>query len=367
MPPVPFLDLKEGYLELKPDIDAAVSRVVESGWYILGPEVEEFEKRYAEFCEAKHCVTVANGLDALVLSLRALNIGPGDEVIVPANTFIATWLAVSAVGAAPVPVEPDPRTCNIDPALIGAAVTTRTRAIIAVHLYGQPADIDPILAMGQKHGLAIVEDAAQAHGAVYRNRQIGAHSDAVCWSFYPGKNLGAMGDGGGVTTNRDDVADRLRVLRNYGSREKYINEVQGPNSRLDPVQAAVLSVKLDHLKKWNARRRVLARRYLDGLTGVGLPYVPNWADPVWHLFVIRHPKRDQLQSELTELGVGTAIHYPVPPHLQQAYADQGFSKGDFPLSENMAGDMLSLPIGPQLTHADQDVVIDAVNRIAARI
>lgn len=364
MQAVPFLDLRAGYLALKPDIDAAVARVLDSGWYILGPEVDVFEEAFAAFCCASDCVGVANGLDALILSLRALDIGQGDEVIVSSNTFIATWLAVSAVGATPVPVEPDPLTYNIDPALIRAAITPQTRAVIAVHLYGQPADLGPILATAKQHHLAVIEDAAQAHGAAYSATRIGAHSDVVCWSFYPGKNLGAMGDGGAVTTNRNDIATRIRTLRNYGSRAKYVNEEQGINSRLDPLQAAILGVKLAHLDEWTEKRRGIARHYIDNLAGVTLPHVPNWADPVWHLFVIRHPKRDALMAKLAEEGISTMIHYPIPPHLQEAYAMCGYAKGAFPLAEQFADDMLSLPIGPHMPQDAQDKVIEAINRLA---
>jgi len=253
---IPFLDLGAAYRELKTEIDAAVHRVLDSGWYILGPEVEAFEAEWAAFCEADHAVGVANGLDALILALRALDIGAGDEVIVPSNTYVATWLAVTAVGARPVPVEPDLATHNIDPARIAAAISPATRALLPVHLYGQPADLDPILTIARQHGLTVIEDAAQAHGARYKGQRIGAHGDVVCWSFYPGKNLGAQGDGGAVTTNRADLADRISVLRNYGSRVKYVNEVQGVNSRLDPIQAAVLRAKLRHLDAWTERRRI---------------------------------------------------------------------------------------------------------------
>ncbi len=257
----------------------------------------------------------------------ALDIGPGDEVIVPSNTYIATWLAVSQCGATPVPVEPDERTYNLDPNRIEAAITPRTKAILPVHLYGQPADLDPILAIARQHGLRVLEDAAQAHGARYKGRRIGGHGDAVAWSFYPGKNLGALGDGGAVTTNDPEIADRLRVLRNYGSRVKYVNEVQGVNSRLDPLQAAILHVKLRHLDDWNARRAAIAAHYREGLaaTGLILPHVPAWAEPVWHLFIVRHPQRDALQRHLHEAGIGTLIHYPIPPHgsrLTQAPASR---------------------------------------------
>lgn len=367
MSAIPFLDLRAGYLALKPEIDAAVARVLDSGWYIMGPEVEAFEHAFAVYCEAAECVGVANGLDALILSLRALEIGQGDEVIVPSNTFIATWLAVSAVGAVPIPVEPDLHTYNIDPEQIAAAITPKTRAIIAVHLYGQPADLDPILTIARNNNLAVIEDAAQTHGAAYKTTRIGAHSDVVCWSFYPGKNLGAMGDGGAITTNRSDIAERVRVLRNYGSRAKYVNEEQGTNSRLDPLQAAILKVKLDHLDDWTRRRREIARQYIDNLSGVTLPHVPNWADPVWHLFVIRHPQRDQLMSQLSEEGISTMIHYPIPPHLQQAYTQCGYQKGDFPRAEQYANDMLSLPIGPQMLPEAQEKVIETVNRLVAAL
>ena len=355
---VPFLDLHAAYLELKPEIDAAIARVLDSGWYILGPEVEAFEAEYAAYCEAEHAIGVANGLDALHLALLAMGVGPGDEVIVPSNTYIATWLAVSQCGATPVPVEPVEATYNIDPARIEAAITPATRVILPVHLYGQPADLDPILAIARKHGLRVLEDAAQAHGARYKGRRIGAHGDAVAWSFYPGKNLGALGDGGAVTTNDPELADRIRVLRNYGSRVKYVNEVKGFNSRLDPIQAAVLRVKLRVLDEWNARRQGIAQRYLEGLAGSGLvlPQVPEWAEPVWHLFVVRHPERDALVKRLAEAGVGTLIHYPVPPHLQAAYAEMGFGVGAFPVAERMAGEVVSLPMGGQMAAEGVEVI-----------
>lgn len=364
---VPFLDLRAGYLALKPEIDAAVARVMDSGWYILGPEVDTFETAFANFCNSQHCVGVANGLDALILSLRALDVGPGDEVIVPSNTFIATWLAVSAVGAMPIPVEPDPLTYNINPSLVPSAITSKTCAIIAVHLYGQPADLDPLIATAQQHGLGVIEDAAQAHGAEYKNSRIGAAADVVCWSFYPGKNLGALGDGGAITTNRADIAARVRTLRNYGSNQKYVNVEQGTNSRLDPIQAAVLSVKLDHLVDWTSKRQAIAKNYLDNLRGVTLPFVPDWAEPVWHLFVIRHEKRDELMSGLAGEGITTMVHYPIPPHLQEAYKMACNEKGSFPLAEQFADDMLSLPIGPQMLIEDQNRVIEAVNRLAAKL
>jgi dTDP-4-amino-4,6-dideoxygalactose transaminase len=335
---VPFLDLAAPYAELREDIDAATARAVASGWYILGPEVARFETDFAAFCGAAEAVGVGNGLDALILALRAAEIGAGDEVIVPSNTFVATWLAVTEVGARPVPVEPDPATCNIDPDRIEAAITPRTRAILPVHLYGQPADLDPILEIATRHGVRVIEDAAQAHGARYRGRRIGAHGDMTCWSFYPGKNLGAMGDAGGITTDDPALAERLRMLRNYGSREKYVNEVAGLNSRLDPIQAAILGVKLARLDAWTERRRAIAARYLEGLadTGLILPHVPDFADPVWHLFVVRHPARDAVQAGLAAAGIDTLIHYPIPPHAQQAYRALGLTDADLPLAASLA-------------------------------
>ncbi len=364
---IPFLDLKGPYLELKDEIDEAISRVVSSGWFIGGGECDQFEADYAKYCEAKHCIGLANGLDALHLALRAMDVGPGDEVIVPSNTYIATWLAVSQCGATPVPVEPDERSYNIDPALIEAAITPRTKVILPVHLYGQPADMDPILAIARKHGLRVLEDGAQAHGARYKGKRLGAHGDAVAWSFYPGKNLGALGDGGAVTTNDAQLADRLRVLRNYGSRVKYVNEVQGYNSRLDPLQAAVLSVKLRHLDSWNARRRAVAAAYTVGLQGCGLvlPHVPDTMEPAWHLYVVRSQTRDRLQQQLATAGVGSLIHYPIPPHKQAAYASAGFAASAFPLATAMADEVLSLPMGPHLNEADLDAVIAAARKAMA--
>ena len=361
---IPFLDLKAPYLELKQELDEAIARVVSSGWFIGGNEVDQFEAGYAQYCGSTHAVAVANGLDALHLALRAMDVRPGDEVIVPSNTYIATWLAVSQCGATPVPVEPDARTYNIDPALIEAAITPRTKVILPVHLYGQPADMDPILAIARKHGLKVLEDGAQAHGARYKGQRLGAHGDAVAWSFYPGKNLGAMGDGGAVTTNDTQLADRLRLLRNYGSPVKYVNEVQGYNSRLDPLQAAILQVKLTHLDEWNARRSAIAARYQRCLTdcGLTLPYAPDWAEPVWHLYVVRHPQRGSLQKKLDESGIGTLIHYPIPPHLQGAYADLGLGKGTLPVAEQIHDEVLSLPISPHMTLAQADQAIAACNK-----
>lgn len=359
---IPFLDLGAAYRELQPQIDAAVARVLASGWYILGPEVEAFEAEWAAYCGARHAVGLANGLDALTLALRALDIGPGDEVIVPSNTYIATWLAVSAVGAVPVPVEPDPATHNIDPARIEAAITPRSRAVIPVHLYGQPADMDPILEIARRHRLRVIEDAAQAHGATYKGRRIGAHGDIICWSFYPGKNLGALGDAGAITTNDADLAARVAMLRNYGSRQKYVNEQQGVNSRLDPVQAAVLRVKLEVLDDWTARRRAIAAIYTQGLAGTGLilPQVPDWADPAWHLYVVRSPDRDGLQAHLGQAGIGTLIHYPIPPHMQAAYAGLGLAPDALPLARDLAAQVVSLPMGPHLTSEQAARIVEVL-------
>lgn len=366
---IPFLDLNAPYIELKNDIDEAIARVLNSGWYIGGVETESFENEYATYCGAKYCVGVANGLDALHLSLLAMGVGPGDEVIVPSNTYIATWLAVSQCGAIPVPVEPIVGTYNIDPTLIEAVISPKTKVILPVHLYGQPADLDPILAIAKKHGLYVLEDGAQAHGAEYKGQRIGAHGDAVAWSFYPGKNLGAMGDGGAITTNNQEIAKKIRALGNYGSSQKYIHEIKGFNSRLDPLQAAILRTKLKHLDRWNDRRKIISNQYLNGIKNskLILPIVPAWADPVWHLFVVRHSSRDIFQNYFSGLGVSTLIHYPIPPHLQGAYAEFNIPKGALPLAESMADQILSLPIDPYLTDAQVNKVINISLEVSAGI
>lgn len=358
---IPFLDVGAAYRELKPEIDSAIARVLDSGIYILGPEVEAFEAEYAAYCHAEHAIGVANGLDALHLALLAMGVGPGDEVIVPSNTYIATWLAVSQCGAKPVPVEPLEDTYNIDPERIEAAITPATRVILPVHLYGQPADLDPILTLARKYGLRVLEDAAQAHGARYKGRRIGAHGDAVAWSFYPGKNLGALGDGGAVTTDDPALADRIRVLRNYGSRVKYLNEVKGFNSRLDPIQAAVLRVKLKHLDEWNSRRRLLAERYFMELsrTELILPKYELRAEPVWHLFVVRHRSRDKIVENLSNKGIGCLIHYPWPPHMQDAYKDELTKGRSLNICEEMAKEIFSLPVGPQMSSE----IIEKISRV----
>ena len=366
---VPFLDVRATYRELKDRVGEAIARVLFSGRYLLGNELKAFEEEFAAYVGVKHCVGVANGLDALYLAMRAMGLGPGDEVIVPDNTYIATWLAVTYVGAKVVPVEPDARTYNLNPDTLAPAITERTRAIIPVHLYGQPADIDPIVNVARKHYVWILEDAAQAHGARYKGKRVGGLGDAAGWSFYPSKNLGAFGNGGAVTTDRDDLAERLRTLRNYGSHTKYVNEVAGINSRLDEIQAAVLRVKLPYLDEWNERRSRLAAIYVEKLlqSGLRLRYVPEWVEPVWHAFVIRSKQRDELRQRLQEAGVETLIHYPIPPHLQEAYKGLGLGEGSFPVSEAIHREVLSLPIGPHLTEAQVIRVAEAVCRLTREV
>ena len=364
---VPFLDLKAPHEELRAELEAASRRVVESGWFIMGPECEAFEAEFAAYCGARHCVGVGNGLEALHLILRAMGIGEGDEVIVPSNTYIATWLAVSYAGATPVPVEPDPLTHNLDPARVEEAVTPRTRAVMPVHLYGQTADMDAINEVAARRGLRVVEDAAQAHGALYKGRRAGALADAAGFSFYPGKNLGALGDAGAVVTDDADLAERVRLLRNYGSRVKYEHEERGYNSRLDELQAALLRAKLPVLDEWNARRRRVAAAYLqqlEGVAGLVLPHVPEWAEPAWHLFVVRSRERARLQAHLSGAGVGTLIHYPKPPHMQPAYREAGHRAGDFPLAERLAGEVLSLPMGPHVPAEAVDYVVSQLSSFA---
>jgi len=360
---VPFLDFGGAYEELKAELDDAYLRCMRSGQFVLGRELEAFEREYANYCEVSYCVGVANGLDALHLILRAYGIGEGDEVIVPSNTYIATWLGVSQTGATPIPVEPDTRTYNLDPARIEAAVTPRTKAIIPVHLYGQPADMEPIIEIACRHGLKVVEDNAQAQGARYKRRRTGGLGDAAGNSFYPAKNLGAFGDGGAVTTNDPALVEKIRLLRNYGSRKKYHNECQGYNSRLDELQAAFLRVKIKKLDEWNGRRSKVAVTYLRGLEvddGLTLPDAPEWAQPVWHIFAVRHARRDALQQKLAEAGIGTLIHYPVPPHLSSAYADRKWKRGDYPIAEAIADSVLSIPIGPHLTPSEAARVMESM-------
>jgi len=365
---IPFLDLKAINLRQQAEFHAALDLVLESGWLILGKQTEAFEDEFAAYCGATYCVGVANGLEALHLVLKAWDIGPGDEVIVPSNTYVATWLAVSQVGAIPVPVEPDLVSYNINTDLIEAAITSRTRAIIPVHLYGQPAGMEAIMDIANRHGLKVLEDAAQAHGASLNERRVGALGHAAAFSFYPGKNLGALGDGGAVTTSDAALADKIKVLRNYGSHIKYLNEVRGYNSRLDELQSAFLRSKLSCLDADNAHRAEIASRYSKGLSnlkGLALPKVNEGCCHAWHLYVVRHAMRDDLQKRLTDKGVGTMIHYPVAPHMQTAYRDLGILEGGLPISEKIHREVLSLPIGPTMRLEDVDKVITAIREISA--
>lgn len=364
---VPFLDLSLLHREIRESLDEACRRVLDSGWFIMGPELEAFEAEFASYCGVKHCIGVGNGLEALHLLLRAYGVGPGDEVIVPSNTFIATWLAVSECGATPVPVEPNPQTHNIEAPCIAEAITVRTKAIMPVHLYGQTADMDPINELAHKHSLIVIEDAAQAQGALYKGRRAGSLGDAAGTSFYPGKNLGALGDGGAVLTSDDDIAAKVRRLRNYGSRVKYEHEVAGYNSRLDEIQAALLRVKLGVLDQWNARRKEIAACYgrLLAELPIGLPIAPDYADPVWHLYVIRSHQRDQLRTQLESLGVSTVIHYPIPPHRQACYSE--FSNHALPIAEQLANEVLSIPMSPAMGLKDAEYVAGAIRELLLKL
>lgn len=360
---VPFVSFDAIQSELDAPLRQAFERVFEKSWYIHGDEDLAFEQAFAAYCETSFCAGCGNGLDALYLSLRSLGIGEGDEVIVPSNTYIATALAVSYVGATPVFVEPDIRTYNIDPGLIPAAITERTRAIMPVHLYGQPADMTPIMEIARARGLYVVEDAAQAHGALYRGKRVGGFGDAAGFSFYPGKNLGALGDAGAVTTNSEDLAYRVRCLGNYGSDRKYHHIFQGNNSRLDELQAAFLLAKLPSLDAMNEERRRIAKRYLAELDGskVVLPQVIDEAVSVWHVFAIRSERRDELAAWLETRGVGTNCHYPIPLHLQGAYRDLGFDEGEYPVAEEISRTELSIPMYYGLTDEQVSYVVQAIN------
>ena len=360
---IPVLELLPSYQELAPEIDEAIKGLLSSGWYIGGPAVEQFETEFAAYCEAPHCVGVANGLEALALSLRALGVGSGDEVIVPANTYIATWLAVSMAGATLVPVEPDAATHCIDPNRIVEAISPRTRCIMPVHLYGHPCDMDAINAIAREHGLLVVEDAAQAHGASLDGRKIGTHGDAVAWSFYPTKNLGAFGDAGAVTTRDPALAERLRLLRNYGSAVKNVNDIKGYNSRLDPIQAAILTVKLRHLDAWQERRRKIAALYADAFGGLNDAIAPITAPGAvhgWHLYVMQFDERDRVHRALAERGVRTLEHYPIPPYLQQAYVEFSGRAAEWPIATSLANRVLSIPMGPHLSLEDAGKVAEFV-------
>lgn len=355
---IPLIDLQAAYQELKTELDIAYERVMRSGRFILGEEVQVFEQKFASYCNAKYCIGTGNGLDALHLILRAYDIGPGDEVIVPSNTFIATWLAVSHAGAAPVPVEPNIETYNIDPSRIEEKITGRTKAIIVVHLYGQPADMDEINRLANKYGLKVIEDAAQAHGARYKDRQVGSLGDSAAFSFYPTKNLGAYGDAGCVTTNNQLLAEKILFLRNYGSKVKSLHDIKGFNSRLDELQAAFLSVKLQKLDEWNKKRSKIAAQYMEGLQAdnIILPKVPDWARPVWHLFVIRSHERDVIQKRLEAKNIISMIHYPFPPHYAGAYREDHL--GRYELAELLSKQILSLPISPYLSKSNVEGIIE---------
>jgi dTDP-4-amino-4,6-dideoxygalactose transaminase len=360
---VPFLQLEDAVAEIRPEVDAAIKRVLDSGWYLLGPELEAMESEWSAWCGSKHAVGVSNGLDAMHLVLRAWGIGEGDEVIVPSNTYIATWLAVSHSGARPVPVEPDWNTCCIDPGLIEGAITPRSKAILAVHLYGHPCDMSRITAIAKKHGLLVLEDAAQAHGAEWDSKKIACHGDAVAWSFYPSKNLGALGDAGAVTTNDAELTKKLKMLRNYGSAVRYVNEEVGFNNRLEELHAAILRIKIRYLEEWNCRRHKLAMRYnsaLNKLENITLPTTQPSAKHAWHLYTLRTPNRNALRMHLEKAGIGTLIHYPIPPHKQNAYKHLGLANTRFPIAEKIHEQTLSLPLGPQLSKKAQDYIISSV-------
>jgi dTDP-4-amino-4,6-dideoxygalactose transaminase len=360
---VPFLNFTPMHQSIKVEMQEAFNRVYDSNWFVLGKEVEQFENAYAAFNQVNHTVGLSNGLDALHLALKACGIGVGDEVIVPSNTYIATVLAVSYVGARPVFVEPNEETYNIDPNLIEAAITSKTKAIMPVHLYGQACEMIAILELANKYKLFVIEDNAQSQGATFDGKTTGSWGHANATSFYPGKNLGALGDAGAITTNSDELAQKVKVFRNYGSQKKYYNEVIGHNMRLDELQAALLSVKLNKLNEWTAQRQQIAAWYdeaLKDVDGIILPKIAEGATHVYHLYVIRTNKRDELQNFLHDNGVGTLIHYPIPPHLQEAYKDLGYKKGDFPIAEEIADTVLSLPLWPGITHAEVLLVSETI-------
>ncbi len=360
---IPLVDLKAQYSAIQPAVDSAISRVLQNTTFIMGPEVTAFERAFAGYCGVRHCVGVGSGTAALELVLRALDIGPGDEVITVSHTFIATAEAISAVGATPVFVDIDPATYNLNPTALEAAITPHTRAIMPVHLYGQPADMRTIGEIASRHSVPVIEDAAQAHAATWEGKRVGNLAQAACFSFYPGKNLGAYGDAGAVTTDDDTLAERVRLLRNHGRHDKYLHEIKGYGHRIDALQAAILGAKLPYLDGWTAARRRLAARYGELLadTDFVLPHVHPSADPAWHLYVIRTPQRHRLLNVLKAAGVGAGVHYPIPLHLQPAYADLGHSAGDFPVTEAVAESCLSLPLYPELSDAQQDQVVAALH------
>lgn len=360
---VPFVSFLPMEKELETDLREAFNRVFKRSWYIEGVEDEAFEKAFAEYCGTQYCVGVGNGLDALFLSLKALGIKEGDEVIVPSNTYIATALAVTYVGAMPVFVEPDINTFNINPDRLEEKITEKTRAIMPVHLYGQPCDMDPIMEIAKKHNLYVIEDCAQAHGATYKGQKIGTFGNVSGFSFYPGKNLGALGDAGAIVTNSKEIATKVRTLGNYGSDYKYHHIYQGNNSRLDEIQAAFLAAKLPHLERMNEERRRIAAKYLEGIKNLEiiLPFVPEYANPVWHVFGIRCKRRNELEKFLNDAGIGTNKHYPIPMHLQKCYKSLGFEEGDFPIAEEISSTELSIPMYYGMKNEEIQYVIDKVN------
>jgi dTDP-4-amino-4,6-dideoxygalactose transaminase len=363
---IPFLNLTPMHATIRGDVLAAFQEVYESNWFILGNQVELFEKEYASYTGTKCCVGVSNGLDAIVLSLRTLGIGPRDEVIVPSNTYIATVLAVTHVGAKPIFVEPREDTYNINPECIPKAITPRTKAIIPVHLYGQACEMTAIMDIANRHGLFVIEDNAQAHGATWKGKRTGSWGHVNATSFYPGKNFGALGDAGAVTTDDPNLSDRVAVLRNYGSRQKYLNEEIGYNNRLDELQAAILRVKLKHLEEWTRQRQQIASWYnttLIDVPNIVLPITSPDATHSYHLYVVRVTNRDELQERLSEAGIGTLVHYPIPPHLQQAYTYLGYRNGDYPIAEMLANTVLSLPMWPGMTQEMVERVCEVVGTI----
>ncbi|MEI8278351.1 MAG: DegT/DnrJ/EryC1/StrS family aminotransferase [Bacteroidota bacterium] len=360
---IPFLSFKKINSDVRSELSTTFESFIDSCYYILGERVRQFEKEYARYSHTQYCAGVANGLDAIVIALRCLNIGVGDEVIVPSNTYIASWLAVSYVGATPIPVEPNSATYNIDPAKIEAKISKKTKAIMPVHLYGQCCEMDPIMQIAKKHNLFVVEDNAQSQGATYNGKLTGSFGDINSTSFYPGKNLGAYGDAGAITTDNEALYHRATTIRNYGSAKKYYNDEKGMNSRLDELQAGLLGVKLGHLNNWNRERNIIAGQFDEQLKNMGdliLPIIAKNATSVYHLYVIRTQKRDELQAHLNKNGIGTLIHYPLPPHLQKAYQDLNFKKGDFPLAESIADTCLSIPMYPGLTKDEVSYICEQI-------
>ena len=362
---IPFFTFKHMHPPLREEMTRAFQDFYDTGWYVLGEGTKRFERAYADYNAVKHTISVADGLDALVLALQALDIGPGDEVIVPSNTYIATWLAVTQLGGRIVPVEPDMDTYNIRAEQISEAITENTKCIMPVNLYGQSCELDDIVNLATHHGIYVVEDNAQSQGATYKGKKAGSYGDLNGVSFYPGKNLGALGEAGAVTTDSDELAEKVRVLRNYGSQKKYHNELLGRNGRMDELQAWLLEIKLKHLDKWNEERQKIASLYYHHLADVErltLPVIAEDAISVFHQFIVRLNKRDALQEYLNEQGIGTLIHYPVPPHLQPAYKHLGWNRGDFPIAEELADSMLSLPIYPGLSESQIIFICDYIKR-----